>query len=229
MIRFGTNLAVTSMKRSLIQHQAPVMARGLLGKNKGDHKTLYEILGVPPKANPDEIKNAYQKIMSKVSSKDPAIDPEYVKSATEAYNTLSDQIKRGKYDETIKDILKASSSTVNKVMDFTDKAAHLKETASELKDKAVHIKEGANNLWFGIKVAGAGLGAYALYYLLLKPKVETKAGNVPKNPAETPRRDTVQVVVTPPPAKQPGTAAAVGQQASLASPANPNPPKFHQS
>ena len=65
-------------------------------------KDFYKILGVPKTATPEEIKKAHRKLARKYH---PDLNPgdkkaeEQFKQIQEAYDILSDQEKRAKYDQ----------------------------------------------------------------------------------------------------------------------------------
>ncbi|MGH2650612.1 MAG: DnaJ domain-containing protein, partial [Actinomycetota bacterium] len=63
-------------------------------------RDLYEILGIPRTATPDEIRKAYRRLARELhpdSSGDPATEERF-KEVTAAYEILSDPDKRERYD-----------------------------------------------------------------------------------------------------------------------------------
>lgn len=58
----------------------------------------YELLGIPRTATRKEIKNAYKKMANKTHPDKPTGNAETHKALTIAYNVLSDEDKRAKYD-----------------------------------------------------------------------------------------------------------------------------------
>ena len=72
-------------------------------KFRGVHKPMgkdyYNILGVDKGASADEIKKAFRKIAHKYHPDKPTGDEEKFKEANEAYQVLSDEGKRAKYDQ----------------------------------------------------------------------------------------------------------------------------------
>jgi molecular chaperone DnaJ len=62
-------------------------------------KDYYEILGVPKTASKDEIKKAFYKLAQKYHPDKKGGNEEKFKQANEAYQTLSDDDKRSKYDQ----------------------------------------------------------------------------------------------------------------------------------
>ena len=63
------------------------------------NKDYYDILGVPKTASKDEIKKAFYKLAQKYHPDKKGGNEAKFKQANEAYQTLSDDDKRAKYDQ----------------------------------------------------------------------------------------------------------------------------------
>src|ERR1035437_2602185 len=63
------------------------------------HKDYYDILGVPKSASKDEIKKAFYKLAQKYHPDKKGGNEAKFKQANEAYQVLSDDTKRSKYDQ----------------------------------------------------------------------------------------------------------------------------------
>lgn len=61
--------------------------------------SLYEVLGVPPNATPDQIKKQYRKLSLEFHPDRPKGNPMKFKEIHEAYETLMDDQKRKQYDQ----------------------------------------------------------------------------------------------------------------------------------
>ena len=80
-------------------------------------KDYYEILGVTPKASPDEIREAYKKLAKAFhpdKHQGDAFFSEKFKSLQEAYNVLSDADKRKEYDTQFAEQLNAQANPTKK-------------------------------------------------------------------------------------------------------------------